>query len=173
MPTPLRRLVQAIDTFTDWTGRLFAWLIIPLVGALVYEVLARYLFKAPTIWAFDVSYMLYGTFFMLGAAYALLKGSHIRTDLIYQNLPVRWQGTIDAVSYLVFFFPGVLFFLFAGWDFAMRSWAIQEVSNASPWRPVIYPFKTVIPIAIVLLLIQGISEFIKSVYAAVRGKRYA
>ena len=82
MPTPLRRIVQAIDTFTEWTGRLFAWLIVPLVLALVYEFLARYFIKAPTIWAYDVSYMLYGTFFMLGAAYALLKGSHIRTDLV-------------------------------------------------------------------------------------------
>ena len=86
---------------------------------------------------------------------------------------MRWQGIIDAVSFLIFFFPGMIFFLLAGWDFAVRSWVIQEVSNASPWRPVIYPFKTVIPVAIVLLLIQGISEFIKSVYAAVGGKRYA
>lgn len=172
MPTPLRRLVRAIDTFTEWSGRLFAWLIVPLVGGLVFEVLARYLFAAPTEWAYDLTYMLYGSIFMLGAAYALLKGSHIRTDLVYQSLPVRWQGVIDASSYLIFFFPGLIFFLLAGWDFALRSWLIQEVSNASPWRPVIFPFKTIIPIAVVLLIIQGVSEFIKSTYAAVRGERY-
>lgn len=173
MPTALRTLVRIIDTFTEWTGHAFAWLSVPLVCGLTYEVLARYLFHAPTDWAYDMSYMLYGTLFMLGASYALLKGAHIRTDLFYQNFSPRAQGIIDACSYLFLFFPGLIFFLIAGWDFASRSWAIREVSNASPWRPIIYPFKMVIPLAIVLLLIQGVSELIKSVYAAVRGERYA
>lgn len=170
-PRALLLTIRLIDsTIGQWSGRLFAWLIVPLVLGLTYEVFARYLFRAPTIWAYDVAYMLYGSHFMLGAAYTLYKGGHIRTDFFYANWSVRTQGWIDTVSYLLFFFPGIFFLFLFGLTEARYSWSILETSEASPWRPPIYPLKTVIPLTAVLLFLQGVSEFLKSSYAALRGR---
>jgi len=170
-PPVLVALVRTIDTLGEWSGRLFCWLIIPMVGGLTYEVIARYAFSAPTMWAYDVTYMLYGSHFMLGAAYTLYKGGHIRTDIFYQNWSPRVQGLIDAGLYLFLFFPGIIFFLLSGGVEALHSWDIRERSDASPWRPPLYPFKSVIPVAAILLLVQGVSEFLKSGYAALKGQR--
>ena len=169
-PRVLRFIVGVIDGLTLLTGRVFCLLALPLVAALTYEVFARYAFNAPTIWAYDVTYMLYGTLFMLGSAYTLYKGGHIRTDIFYQSWSLRTRGTVDAALYLLFFFPGVAMFFWMGLEEALHSWDIREVSDASPWRPPIYPFKAVIPISLALLLIQGVSEFIKAAYAARRGR---
>ena len=170
-PKALVLAVRIIDTVIGrGSGLLFAGLVLPMVGGLCYEVFARYLFNAPTIWAYDVTYILYGSHFMLGAAYTLYKGSHIRTDMLYEKFTVQWKGIVDASMYLFFFFPGMLFFMFAGWEEAMQSWGIGERSDASPWRPIIYPFKTVVPVAAALLILQGASEFMKSAYAAVKGE---
>jgi TRAP-type mannitol/chloroaromatic compound transport system permease small subunit len=167
---PVLAIMHVIDSISEWTGRVFAWLIIPLVGGLSYEVFARYLFDAPTVWAYDTTYMLYGSHFMLGAGYTLLKKGHIRTDIFYNNFSPRLQGTIDATLYLLFFFPGIGYFLWAGAAEAIHSWNLLERSDASPWRPPLYPFKSVIPLAAFLLLIQGISEFLKSLHAARKGE---
>jgi TRAP-type mannitol/chloroaromatic compound transport system permease small subunit len=172
-PGALVAIVGAIDGLSLWSGRVFCWLIVPLVVGLTYEVLARYVFHAPTIWAYDVAYMLYGSHFMLGAAYTLYKGGHIRTDIFYQNWSVRTRGAVDAILYLFLFFPGVALFFWMGLQEALHSWDIREVSDASPWRPIIYPFKAVIPIALALLFIQGVSEFLKSAYAALDGRELA
>ncbi|MGH8723124.1 MAG: TRAP transporter small permease subunit, partial [Burkholderiales bacterium] len=102
-PAPLGSLIRALDAFAERTGWLVAWLIVPLAGAMVYEVVARYFFRAPTVWAQDLSYMLYGALFMLGGAYTLRHGGHIRTDFLYNKLGVRGQAFIDAVAYLFFF----------------------------------------------------------------------
>src|ERR671924_696686 len=110
MPEPspgLIKTVRIIDKFTDTTGTWVAWLNVPLVLAVSYEVFARYLFNAPTIWSFDVAYMLYGTIFMLGAAYALHKGAHIRTDFFFERWSIRTRGVIDSIAYIVFFFPAI------------------------------------------------------------------
>lgn len=169
-PPALVSVVRVIDTLSEWSGRVFAWMIIPLMVALTYEVFARYLFRAPTVWALDVSYMLYGSLFMLGAAYTLLKGGHIRTDFFYEKWSPRTQGRVDALLYLLFFFPGMFFFFWMGGQEAWQSWSIGERSDVSPWRPIVYPFKTVIPVTALLLLIQGVSEFIKSAHLALRGR---
>jgi TRAP-type mannitol/chloroaromatic compound transport system permease small subunit len=169
-PAVLVAFVRTMDGFALWCGRLFCWLAPPLVLALTYEVIARYAFHRPTIWAYDVSYMLYGSHFMLGAAYTLYRGGHIRTDIFYQNWSPRIRATVDAVLYLFFFFPGMAFFFWMGLDEALHAWDIREVSDASPWRPPIYPFKTVIPVAALLLIIQGASEFLKSAYMAIHGR---
>ena len=168
----LRGTIKVIDSISEWSGKICGWMIIPLVVGLTYEVIARYGFNAPTEWAYDVSYMLYGSLFMLGAAYTLQKGGHIRTDFFYDGFSPRTKGLIDSIGYLIFFFPGIILFLWAGWDEAHHSWQIREVSEATPWRPWIYPFKTVIPVSALLLLIQGASELLKSLYAASKGKRY-
>lgn len=163
------KVIRGIDWFTERSGKVLAWLCFPLVLALVYEVTARYLFKAPTEWAYDVTYMLYGTIFMLGAAFTLLKKAHIRTDLFYNNWTPRTQGLIDTVMYVLLYFPGIIFFLVAGYDYAAHSWSTGEHTSLSPWRPIIYPFKAVIPVTAFLLLVQGVSELLKSVYAWKRG----
>jgi TRAP-type mannitol/chloroaromatic compound transport system permease small subunit len=172
-PPTLMSVIRVIDTVSDWTGRIVCWMIIPLVGSLTFEVVARYLFNAPTSWAYDTSYMLYGSFFMLGAGYALFRGAHIRTDMLYQNWSPRRQGTIDAACYLFLFFPAMFFLLWMGGQEAWHAWVIGERSDASPWRPILYPFKAVIPVTAALLLSQGISEFLKSMYAVRTGRLYS
>ena len=163
------RLVRVIDKFTDATGTLVAWLNVPLVLIVAYEVFMRYVFNAPTIWSFDLTYMLYGTIFMLGSAYALHKGAHIRTDFFFERWSIRTKGVIDSVAYLVFFFPSFLVFLFVSGAEGWYAFEINETSEQTPWRPILWPFKMVVPLTCVLLLIQGISEAIKSVYAARTG----
>jgi TRAP-type mannitol/chloroaromatic compound transport system permease small subunit len=170
-PRVLRRIVRLIDhTIGEWSGRLFCWLILPMVVGLTYEVIVRKVFSAPTDWAYEATYMLYGSHFMLGVAYALHKGAHIRTDVLYNRWSVRTRGLVDATLYLVFFFPGMLFFLLSGGNEAVHSWLIGERSDASPLRPPIYPFKAVIPAMALLVLVQGVSEFLKSAYAARTGR---
>ena len=161
----LRATINAIDKISDWSGRVTAWLIVPMTLAVTYEVVARHFFRAPTIWAFDVTYMLYGTHFMLGTAYTLMRIGHVRTDMLYQNWSIRCQNLIDAIGYLFFFFPAMAFVLYFGWQEAAHSWAIGETSDASPWRPIVYPFKTVIPLTAFLLIVQGVAEFLKNLYA--------
>jgi len=166
---PLAKTLKVMDGVSLWTGRIFGWLVIPLMAVLVIEVVARKFFR-PTLWASDTSYMLQGSLFMLGAAYTLLRKAHIRTDFLYRNWPIRVQGAVDATLYLVFFFPGIGLFLWTGWDFAWTSWALGERTITSAWGPPIYPLKMVIPVAAVLLFSQGISEFLKSAYAALNGR---
>ena len=161
----LIKAVRIIDKFTDVTGTWIAWLNVPLVLAVAYEVIARYAFNAPTIWSFDVTYMLYGTIFMLGAAYALHKGAHIRTDFFFEKWSIRTKGVIDSIAYIVFFFPSIFVFLLVSGAEGWYSFEIGETSEQTPWRPILWPFKWVVPLACLLLLIQGVSETIKSVYA--------
>src|SRR6184192_599802 len=125
----LIRVVRVIDKFTDTTGTWIAWLNVPLVLAVAYEVIARYLFNAPTIWSFDVTYMLYGTIFMLGCAYALHKGAHIRTDFYYEKWSDRTRGMVDSISYVVFFFPSIIMLGVASGSEALYAFTISEMSE--------------------------------------------
>ena len=147
----LLRAVRFFDSISMWSGRIVGWLIIPMVLSLVWEVVARYVFNAPTIWAYDMTYMLYGTFFMLGSAYTLLRGGHIRTDNLYSGWSPRTQGIVDALCYLVFFFPPLIALLYVTWDYF--------------W----YPLKFVMPASCALLLLQGVAEMLRSVHAARTG----
>ena len=160
------RLVRIIDTLTDTTGTLVAWLNLPLVFVVVYGVIARYAFNAPTIWSFELTYMLYGTIFMLGSAYALHKGAHIRTDFFFEKWSIRTKGIIDSVAYVAFFYPALIVFLVVSWNEGWYAYTINETSEQTPWRPILWPFKMVVPLAVLLLLVQGVSETIKSLYAA-------
>ena len=163
-------VTRVLDGITRWSGWIVAWMILPMVGALVYEVIGRYFFNAPTIWAYDITYMLYGSFFMLGSAYTLLKKAHIRTDLFYDNWSPRVQGAVDLVCYLAVFFPALVLFLMVGWDYFWVSFQRNERIVTSPWMPIVWPFKGTIPLATALLLLQGVSETLKSAYAVVRGE---
>jgi TRAP-type mannitol/chloroaromatic compound transport system permease small subunit len=160
----LVRVIRGIDTVSDWSGRIAGWLVIPLILVMAWEIAVRYVAK-PTFWAFDLSYMLYGALFMMGAAYTLHRGSHIRTDFLYQMWPVKVQASVDAFCYLFLFFPGIAVFFWLSIDFAVVSWRREERSMSSAWMPYLYPLKTVLPVALGLLLLQGIAEFLKCVHA--------
>ena len=142
----------------------------PLMIAMVYEVLARKLFLAPTMWAYDMSRFLYGALFMLGAGYALSRGVHIRADFLYRNFKVRTQGLIDFWLYLLFYFPGLLFFFYMTTGFVLESIKRGERGMDTAWMPYMWPIKACLWFGILFLLIQGISEVLKSYYAAKKGK---
>jgi TRAP-type mannitol/chloroaromatic compound transport system permease small subunit len=167
--TPSARLLRALsvlDRISDASGRAAAWLIVPMVMALVWEVVARYGFAKPTVWAYDITYMTYGSLYMLGAAYTLLRGDHIRTDNFYGTWSIRRQGLVDAIGYVVFFFPPLIVLLILSWDYFAVSLMRGERNVSSPWMPPIYPLKGVIPLTCLLLLLQGSAEFVRSLWAA-------
>ena len=169
----VRRLIIVIDRIADVTGRAAAWLIIPMTIAVTWEVVARHFFRAPTIWAFDTTYMLYGSHFMLGTAYTLMRVGHVRTDMLYQNWSIRRQNWIDAIGYFFFFFPAMILLFYFGWQEFYHAFSIGETSDASPWRPIVYPFKGIIPLTALLLLIQGVAELFKSIFAIRTGREWS
>jgi len=157
-----------IDATTRWTAKAAAWLVPLLVLELVYDTAARYLFNAPTSWSYDMSYMLYGAIFMLGAAHTLHIDRHVRIETFYGKLSARGKALVDGIGYLLFFFPVVGCLLYFGSEFALRSWKMFEVGSESMWQPPIYPFKTILPLAAALLLLQGASEFLRCVRVLLR-----
>ena len=164
------RIVKIIDAISDKTGRIVGWVAVPMIIALIYEVFARYVFYRPTIWSYEVTYMIYGTHFLLGAAYTLRVRGHIRIDLIYMKFPPRGRALIDVIGYLVIFFPIMIVLVFASYDMAKDAFVIQEVSQFTPWQPILWPFKSVICIGFILLILQGIAEFIKSMIMLIQGE---
>jgi len=165
----LARLARRIDRIAIRSGHIAAWLVVPMVLSLCYEVVARYVFNAPTQWAYDMTFMLYGSFFMLGAAFTLQRKGHVRTDSLYANWSVRRQAMTDLVCYLVMFLPFVGVFAFVGWGYFVKAWVTNETFVSSAWQPITWPFKLTMPLAGVLLIIQGISESLKCVYAIQHG----
>ncbi len=157
--------IRFADALSAWFGKAFGWLIIMMSVGTGYEVFVRYVLNAPTAWALDVSWILYGTLFMMGGAYTLSRGGHVRGDFVYRMWSPRVQGAVDLVLYVVFFFPGILALIFAGWKYAARSWAYGEVSVASPAGIPIYQFKTVIVAAGLLLFVQGIAQVMRCIIA--------
>ena len=164
-------LLKYIDKLSEWTGRVFAWLIIPLTFGTVYEVVARYGFNAPTIWAYDMTYMLCGTLFMMGVAYTIRHNSHVRVDVFYHMLSPRQKSILETCLYLIVFFPVAVALLVKGASYFWESWVLRETASLSPWRPIIYPFKAVLPIAVFLMILQGIAEFIRNLVFAIRGRQ--
>jgi len=162
-PSPtFARVSRVIDSFIHVCGKAVAWLILPMVLSLVWEVTARYGFNAPTECAYDMTFMLYGTFFMLGSAWTLQRGGHIRTDSFYANWSVRTRARVDLACYAIFFFPAITILAWLGAEYFWKSFGQNERIVTSPWLPIVWPFKFVIPAAAVLLLLQGISECIKA-----------
>lgn len=151
------------DKLSAWFGKVFAWCVIIMTFGVGYEVVVRYLFRAPTPWAFDLSYMMYGTMFMMAGAYTLSRGGHVRGDFIYRLWRPRTQATVELVLYFLFFFPGVLALVISGWRYASRSWRYFEVSTMSPANIPIYQFKTVIIAAGILLVIQGVAQVFRCI----------
>lgn len=161
---------RRLDPIAVASGQIVAWLIIPMVLALSFEVVSRYLFNAPTLWAYDMTFMMYGSYFMLGAAFTLQRKGHVRTDSFYGEWSVRRQALVDVVCYLVMFLPFVLVFAYTGWGYFFKSFMTDERFVTSPWMPLAWPFKGMMPLTGVLLLIQGISEVLKSLHALTTGE---
>lgn len=169
MGGPARATCIKLDIFSVWVGRIVCWLTIPMMFAIVYEVIVR---KAgyPTMWAYDITRFLYGALFMLGAGYALFRGVHIRADFIYRNWSPRTQGIVDTTLYLLFYFPGMLAFLWISTEYASEAWMRGERGMDTAWMPHLGPIRTALPLGVLFLLLQGISELIKSVYATRNGE---
>ena len=170
MPKWMASLITKIDLFSKWVGNVVCWITVPLILAMTYEVLARKLFTAPTMWAYDMSRFLYGALFMLGAGYALSKGVHIRADFLYRNFKVKTQGIVDFWLYIIFYFPGLLVFFYMTVGFVQESIMRSERGMDTAWMPYMWPIKLCLLIGIAFLLIQGDSELFKSYWAATRGK---
>ena len=170
MPRWMSTTIVAIDTFSLWIGRVVAWLTLPLMAAMIYEVFARYYFTAPTIWAYDISRMVYGAMFILGAAYALSKGVHIRSDFIYRKWSVKTQGRVDLALYVICYFPAMVILLWVSSEWAWTSLSRGERGTDTSWMPLLGPVKSALPVGVVFLIIQGVSELLKSLHAARRGE---
>jgi len=164
------RILYMIDRINTLIGKAAGWAIVALTFAVCYEVFARYVLLAPTEWAFDASYMLYGALFMLAGPYTLARNSHVRGDFLYRNWPPRRQAAMDLILYFLFFFPGILAFIYAGTSFAQMSWTMNEHSMNSPNGPPIYPYKALIPIVGVLMAFQGAAEVARCIVCLRHGE---
>ena len=159
------RLAHAIDRFTERSGLVFAWLLLPLLAVVCCEVLARYAFQRPTIWAYETIYLLCAALFMLGAAYALRVGAHVRTDFLWEKWPPRTRAAIEIAVYLACFFPVMALFLVAGLEATWSSYLTDERSADTSWFPPLWPLKALVPASALLLIVQGVSELVKSIHA--------
>jgi TRAP-type mannitol/chloroaromatic compound transport system permease small subunit len=165
-------IIKGIDKFTHLTGMAVAWLCVPLSLVVFWEVFSRYVLEVPTLWAYDMSYMLYGALFMLGAHFALMRGAHIRTDMLWEKFSDRTKGKIDFYAFILLFFPGMILLFGASIDDAIRAFEMGERSEQTAWRPLLWPLKSVVPLTAALLMIQGVSEIMKSWFAMRTGREF-
>lgn len=140
-----------------------SWLIYPLVFVVMYEVVMRYIFTNPTNWVYDMTWILYAVFVFLGGAYALHTGTHVKADIIYNMLPKKGQIIFDIISYCVFFFPVMGILVYSTWTYFLKSFAMGDVSPATTWGPLLWPTKLILCISMVMLLLQGIVEFVNAI----------
>jgi TRAP-type mannitol/chloroaromatic compound transport system permease small subunit len=159
----VQKLLHTIDGISTWFGKAAAWLIIVLMTAVCVEVFKRYIMNMPTAWIFDLDNMLYGSLFMLCGGYTLAQNAHVRGDFLYSSMRPRMQASLDLVLYIVFFLPGIAALIYAGYFFAADSWRIAEHSNVTANGPPVYHFKSVIPIAGTLVMLQGVAEIVRCI----------
>src|SRR6187200_419191 len=159
----VQHILHTVDRFSMWVGKAAAWLIIGLMTLVCVEVFKRYIMNMPTAWIFDASNMFYGSVFMLAGAYTLAQNAHVRGDFLYSSMRPRTQASLDLVLYIVFFLPGIAALIYAGYDYAALSWRIGEHSTVTANGPPIYHFKAVIPIAGVLVMLQGLAEILRCI----------
>jgi TRAP-type mannitol/chloroaromatic compound transport system permease small subunit len=159
----MQKLFLWVDAVSTKLGHLFSWLILALTVLITFEVFSRYVLDKPHSWTFDIMIMMYGSMFMMAGAYTLSKNGHVRGDVLYGFFPPRLQAGLDLLLYVVFFFPGVIALAYAGYFYAGESWAIKEISNITSDGPPVYPFKTIIPIAGAMLLVQGVVELLRCI----------
>ena len=165
----LSKVLKKIDSISYYLGWAASFIALPMIVALIYEVFARYVFHRPTIWSYEITYMIYGTHYLLGAAFTLYVKGHIRIDLFYNKMSKRGRALIDVAGYLLIFFPVVIILVVSGVDFALYAYQIKEVSQFTTWQPLLWPFKSFICIGFFFLLLQGIAEFVRSVVLVING----
>ena len=165
----MQKLLIFVDRLSTWVGQAFSWLIVALTLLISWEVFSRYVLDHPHAWAFDVMIMMYGTMIMMAGAYTLSKNGHVRGDVLYSFFKPRTQAVLDLILYVLFFIPGVVALAWAGYVYAGESWAILEHSNITSDGPPVYPFKTVIPVAGLILLLQGLVEMVRCVVCIRQG----
>jgi TRAP-type mannitol/chloroaromatic compound transport system permease small subunit len=165
----MQKLLLTVDRISTFVGQSFSWLIVALTLQVSWEVFSRYALDHPHSWAFDEMVMMYGTLFMMAGAYTLAKAGHVRGDVIYGFWEPRTQASFDLALYILFFIPGVVALVWAGYIFAGESWAMHEHSNITSDGPPVYPYKTIIPVAGTFLLVQGIVEIIRCVICIKEG----
>ena len=170
MPLWMANTITSIDKFSKKVGSVVCWILMPLIFAMTYEVIMRKLFLAPTICQMCIRDSLYGALFMLGAGYALSKGVHIRADFLYRNFKTKNQGLIDFWLYILFYFPGLIVFLYMTIGYVGESIQRGERGMDTTWMPYMWPIKSCLLIGIIFLLVQGISELLKSYWAAKKGE---
>ncbi len=166
----MQKLLLFVDKVSTWVGHAFSWLIVGLTVLISWEVFSRYALDHPHAWAFDVMIQMYGTLFMMAGAYTLAKNGHVRGDVVYGFFTPRAQASLDLTLYIVFFIPGVVALVWAGYTYAAESWAIRESSNITAEGPPYYPFKTIIPVAGAFVLVQGMVEIIRCVICIRQGE---
>ncbi|MEO7402294.1 MAG: TRAP transporter small permease subunit [Burkholderiales bacterium] len=166
----MQGILLFVDRLSTWIGKLFAWAIVLLTLLISWEVFSRYVLDRPHAWAFDAQIMLYGTLFMMAGAYTLSKNGHVRGDVLYGFFRPRTQATLDLILYILFFIPGVVALAYAGYMFAADSWRINEHSSITADGPPVYPFKAIIPIAGMFLLLQGFVEIVRCVVCIKNGE---
>jgi TRAP-type mannitol/chloroaromatic compound transport system permease small subunit len=157
----VQQFLNAVDAISVWVGKAAAWLIIGLMTLVCVEVFKRYIMNMPTAWIFDASSMLYGSLFMLAGAYTLAQNGHVRGDFLYSSMRPRTQAGLDLILYIVFFLPGIAALVYAGYDYAALSWRIGEHSTVTAEGPPIYYFKSIIPLAGALVMLQGLAEIVR------------
>lgn len=166
----MQKLFLTVDRLSTFIGHFFSWLVVGLTALIGYEVFSRYVLNSPHAWAFDVMIMMYGTMFMMAGAYTLSKNGHVRGDILYGFLKPRTQAIFDLILYVIFFIPGVVALAYAGYEYAADSWRILEHSSITADGPPLYPFKTIIPLAGVILLFQGLVEIFRCVVCIQQGE---
>jgi len=166
----VQKLFLTVDRMSTWIGQFFSWLVVGLTALIGYEVFSRYVLNSPHAWAFDAMIMMYGTMFMMAGAYTLSKNGHVRGDILYGFLKPRTQAIFDLILYVIFFIPGVIALAYAGYGYAADSWRILEHSSITADGPPLYPFKTIIPLAGVILLFQGLVEIFRCVVCIQQGE---
>ena len=159
----INRFIYGMNVLSRMIGHAFAWGLVILTMGTCYEVFVRYVLRAPTSWAFDMSYTLYGAMFFMAGAYALSRGAHVRADMFYRLWAPRTQAIVELVLYIAFFFPGVLALVISGWDYGLGSMKIREVSVNSPAGVPIWPLKMLIPFGAGLLALQGFAEVLRCI----------
>jgi TRAP-type mannitol/chloroaromatic compound transport system permease small subunit len=165
-----RRVVRACDEVSAWSGKIASWLVWPLMLTITYEVICRYALNAPTVWAFDMAYMIGGSMMALGMGHVLQERGHVRVDVLYDLLPPRLKQLLDLIFTLVFFFPITVAFVYLSWQYALLAWVRGERSGYGIWEPTLIPFRSIVFVAWAILLLAGVAWFTRTLVALVRGK---
>lgn len=165
----MEKALRAIDAISEWTGRLGSFLIAILTLIIFYDISVRYIFNSPTAWGYDITYMIYGAYAMLGMAYCEKLKGHVRMDLIYSQLSTKGKAWMDVICYLILFFPVLIIITYKCGDHSLWALLSGERSSGSVWRPLLGPFKMLITFGFIILILQGLASFARVLTAAIKG----